>query len=401
MRGKKRSTAEIWQIRQRFVSTFLFEPVDRPPYWETILFWDDTIRRWQTEGMPQGVSGEEYFDMEALHWIPEVPIIWIPYYPPFEEELIEEGSGFRVIRNRYGIKLKEYTRGESIPQFLEFPVKDRASWEALQWRLDAEDPDRYVETRRKARAFNTRRGVPYGQEICPLPVCGGYGFCRNLFGEENLAYAYYDLPELMHQIMRKWLDFYCSLAAHLSDHLEFDFVYIWDDMAYKNGPLISPEMVSQFMQPYYAELIEHLRGLGYRLFLWDSDGDPRKILSLMVGAGINAFLPCEITSGVEPLSLRRQYGPSLSLCGGIDKRVLARSKGATYEEVMRKVPALLRLGGYVPAIDHGIPSDVPFDNYCYFIEIVRRLGREIQPDLLEQPRSRSAPSPWHPTRKPS
>jgi uroporphyrinogen decarboxylase len=181
--------------------------------------------------------------------------------------------------------------------------------------------------------------------------------------------------------MKTWLSFFAELSSRLSSILEFDFVYIWDDMSYKNGPLISPQMVEEFLIPYNTELIQQLKQLGYKLFMWDSDGDPRKIIPSFVGAGINAFLPCEINSGVEPLELQKKYGKTLSLCGGIDKRALARSKSNIHEEVMRKVPELLRHGGYVPAIDHGIPNDVPFENYCYFLELVRNLGKEITPEL--------------------
>jgi hypothetical protein len=376
-----RSRGETAAVRERFVRSFLFQPTDRPPYWETILFWDDTIRRWQQEGFPQGMTGEEYFGMESLYWIPEVPIIWIPYFPRFERSLIVDSPDVRIVRNEYGITLRENKQNESIPQFLDFPVKDRKSWERLKWRLDAVNPDRYTPLERKAADFNSRADAPPGQMICPLPICGGYGFLRNLFGEEGLAYVYYDSPEFVHDIMKTWLSFYTELSSRLSAILDFDFVYYWDDMSYKNGPLISPQMVDEFMTPYYRELIQHQKRLGYRLFMWDSDGDPRKIIPAMIATGINAFLPCEVNSGTEPLELQREYGKRLSLCGGIDKKVLARGRSDIYEEVMRKVPELLRHGGYVPAIDHGIPSDVSFENYRYFLEMVRNLGEDITPEV--------------------
>jgi hypothetical protein len=367
--------------RERFVRHFLFEPTDRPPYWETISFWDDTIRRWQGEGFPQGMSGEAYFHMESLYWIPEVPIIWIPYFPLFERSVIMDSSEYHIVRNEYGVTLKQNKQNESMPQFIEFPVKDRESWERLAWRIDATHPDRYTPLEKKASGFNARTETPPGQMICPLPVCGGYGFLRNLFGEEGLAYVYYDSPGLVHDIMKTWLSFYAELSSRLSVILDFDFVYIWDDMSYKNGPLISPRMVDEFMVPYYRELIQHQKGLGYRLFMWDSDGDPRKVIPSMLSSGINAFLPCEVNSETEPLELQKEYGKRLSLCGGIDKKMLARGRKDIYEEVMRKVPDLLRHGGYVPAIDHGIPSDVPFENYAYFLEMVRKLGNDIKPKL--------------------
>jgi hypothetical protein len=111
-----RSEQDIIAIRERFVRHFLFKPTDRPPHWETIQFWDYSIRRWEQEGFPKGRTGEDYFDLEALYWIPEIPIIWIPFYPAFEETRIEDLSDNRIIRNEYGITIKEYKKGESISQ---------------------------------------------------------------------------------------------------------------------------------------------------------------------------------------------------------------------------------------------------------------------------------------------
>lgn len=169
---------EIKTISDRFVKHFLFGPTDRPPYWEIILFWNDTIKRWENERFPKGMSGEEYFDMEALYWIPEIPITWIPFSPSFEEKLIEDHSDYRIIRNFYMIIFKEYKKGESIPQFLEFLVKERKSWEKLKWRLDATNPDRYIEIKKKEKNFNSRKNIPRNQKkrsgVSPLSQEEGF-----------------------------------------------------------------------------------------------------------------------------------------------------------------------------------------------------------------------------------
>jgi hypothetical protein len=47
--------------------------------------------------------------------------------------------------------------------------------------------------------------------------------------------------------------------------------------------------------------------------------------------------------------------------------------------VMRKTPQLLAGGGYIAGVDHGTPNDVPFENFCYLVETLRHLGRDIRP----------------------
>ena len=60
--------------------------------------------------------------------------------------------------------------------------------------------------------------------------------------------------------------------------------------------------------------------------------------------------------------------------GTIDKRALVKGKEAIREEVMSKVPFLLEQGGYFPSVDHAVPPDVTFENYCYYINTMREVA---------------------------
>jgi uroporphyrinogen decarboxylase len=40
---------------------------------------------------------------------------------------------------------------------------------------------------------------------------------------------------------------------------------------------------------------------------------------------------------------------------------------------MSKVPSLVNTGGYFPCLDHSVPIDVPFENFRYFIELLREI----------------------------
>ena len=95
---------------------------------------------------------------------------------------------------------------------------------------------------------------------------------------------------------------------------------------------------------------------------------------MVMEGGINVLWPVEPAAGMEPLELRKEYGRDLRLWGGIDKRALARGRDDIEHELLRKVPALLEDGGYIPMLDHDVPPDVPYDNYLYYVEIKRRIA---------------------------
>jgi uroporphyrinogen decarboxylase len=81
-----------------------------------------------------------------------------------------------------------------------------------------------------------------------------------------------------------------------------------------------------------------------------------------------------VAAGNDVLAVRKKYGKDLIIGGGIDKRALIKGKEATREEVMSKVPFLLEQGGYFACVDHRVPPDVTFENYCYYLNLVREIG---------------------------
>jgi hypothetical protein len=120
----------------------------------------------------------------------------------------------------------------------------------------------------------------------------------------------------------------------------------------------------------------------------DCDGNMDELIPLWLDAGINLFWPLEVAAGMDPLALRKQYGREIILAGGLDKRELMRDKESLRHEVMAKVPTLAATGPYFPSPDHLVPIDMPFDNFCYYIELLREIrGDEplgISPDHQRQ-----------------
>jgi len=356
--------------RERFLKICNFEPVDHPPRWDCFGFWGATIERFRREGLPPDVPPEQFFGMDGWQMLPvESGVTHIPFRPFFEHKIIEENERTVTYTDGCGITKRDRKIGAemSMSQFLKFQVSSRKDWEDLKWRLDPADPARYPDWA-EMQANYANRTVPLA-----LYICGGYGWPRNLLGEEQLAYTYYDDPGLMHDIMNHWMEFMKGICDRTLPNIECDFIYIWEDMAFKNGPLIGPKTFEEFMLPYYKEVISCMHSHGVRNIAVDSDGDNRPILDLFVEAGVNIFLPLEIAANMEPVEIREKYGRKLVLWGGIDKRALSKDKAAIKEELMRKVPQMMESGGFIPAIDHSVPPDVPFENYKYYTELLRGL----------------------------
>ena len=72
------------------------------------------------------------------------------------------------------------------------------------------------------------------------------------------------------------------------------------------------------------------------------------------------------TPGQDPVRLRKKFGRSLRLWGGVDKRELAKDRKAIDEHLCSFIP-LIEEGGFIPAVDHTVPPDVPLKNFMYYM----------------------------------
>jgi len=200
---------------------------------------------------------------------------------------------------------------------------------------------------------------------------GLYSRLRQWMGTENLSTAFYDQPDLIHEMLDFIVDFGKRLWRRALQTAEIDHFNYFEDFAFKNGPLFSPEFFRRFFKRRYEELNEELRAHGVKLISLDSDGNTEVLMGEMLDCGINAHWPCERAADMDPAKLRRDW-PEMALLGGVDKRELARDREAVRAHLLELAPVVAQ-GGFIPHVDHTVPHDVPYDNFCYYLELKGKL----------------------------
>ncbi len=351
--------------RERFLNTLRFEPVDHPP----LLLggpWFETRRRWEQEGLPAGVDLYEYFDLEPVSLVNVS--IETRLFPAFPEELLQEDDTYVILRTAKGsiVKRRKEMRHSGAEHYLEYAVKGPADREWLAARLDPANAERF------RNGWEQRLAENRGRRLTLVDFGSFFGDLHEHMGTEQTALAFYDCPDFVH-----WYN--DRIAAICEAGIErvlpaggVDLMGGHEDMAYKGASMLSPAMFREFMAPYYRRTVGKARALGQWLFLMDSDGDINELIPEWLAVGVNMFTPCEVAAGMDVRRLRAEYGREVLLMGGLDKRAFARGKEEVKAELQAKLP-LAAEGGYIPTFDHGVPPDVPWENYRYYVELSKEI----------------------------
>ncbi|MEE4312747.1 MAG: uroporphyrinogen decarboxylase family protein, partial [candidate division KSB1 bacterium] len=157
------------------------------------------------------------------------------------------------------------------------------------------------------------------------------------------------------------------------DELVIDQLSVHEDLAGKSGSLVGPSQIEAFIKPYFKTVWDLVSSRGTQIFDMDSDGNVNSVLDAFMDCGLNSMHPFEPAAGMDIVELRKKYGDTLRMRGGIDKHVLRKSKEDIRAELEYKMQPLMRQGGIAFGLDHRIPNGTPLENYRYYVD----LGREI------------------------
>jgi uroporphyrinogen decarboxylase len=225
--------------------------------------------------------------------------------PPFEQAVTEETEDYLVFQDEFGVKKKLNRREASTPEFVGWAVENRRDFERLvEERFNPDLASRVPENWRDI--VRKHRNRVYPLTIGGYPF-GFYGFMRYMMGEERLLYNLYDDPKLVRDMMSFFASFWIELWAQVLDEIDVDCANFWEDMSYKNGPLISPAMFREFMTPCYRRITGFLKERGVEVIVVDSDGNMDELIPLFLEAGLTGVLPIEARAGNDMVDIRRKY----------------------------------------------------------------------------------------------
>ncbi len=351
-----------------------YQPADRVPNYE-VGTWVQTKLRWKDEGLPvedlhwDWFVGEEHWGMDPREYID----VRFDMVPPYEEKVLAREGETEVIQRANGVVSRALVAGAadgmraSMDEYLRFPVANVADFRELKKRFRPSSPSRYPAywEQLQLAGWQQREHVLVLARNCS--TLGFYWRAREWMGTENLSYAWYDQPELMHEMMEFVADFTIETARPvLARGVRPDYVFLNEDMSMKTGPLLSPETYRTFIWPHLRRLVAFFKAEGVRWFVVDTDGNCELLIPLLLDAGVDAIWPLERASDMDPLAIRKKFGRALRLWGGVDKRELAKDPAAI-DAHLRTLQPLVADGGFIPTVDHLVSPDVSRANFEHYM----------------------------------
>lgn len=325
---------------ERFRALMAGKAVDRLPRWEWAMWWDETVERWQNEGLPFGPN--QIFEITEYFGLDPYKQFWFSTTDPTIDAVQHHVEGDVANMADYERRLPNLFFGH------DQAIADMAPW-----------------AERQAK----------GNAVVWATLEGFFWFARTLLGFDRMMLAYIEQPELLHRISQDLLDYNLSLLDKLEKNCPPTFITLAEDMSYNKGPMISEGVFDEFLAPYYRKLTERLRAMD-TLLIVDTDGDVTMMIPWLARVGVNGVLPLERQAGVDGMEVRKLY-PDFFLVGHYNKRVMHLGEDAMREEFERLVP-LMQAGRFIPSVDHQTPPDVSMEQYRIF----RRLLDEYTDERL-------------------
>ena len=342
--------------KERVLSALNHQEPDRIPVCE--YFWPEFEEKWRkTKGFSSDEDIYHYYKIDLRE-------LSCKRWPRINDHLTikKTSQQYEIFKDGWGTIVKQLPHS-STPEYLEFPIKKKSDIDNYNFE-SLEDPIRYSHF--LAMVENNKKTALFGH------VTGPYGLLWHTRGPEQSFYDIAEDPNFVRELVEKLTNGMIEIGIQqLERSKELLGIWIADDIAYNKGLMFSPDTYYKLFFPFLKKMCESFKKKGAKV-VYHSDGDIRQAIDILIDAGIDAINPLEVRTGMDVMELKEKYGDKLSFIGNIDNTGTLRigTKAEIKKEVNRKMKAA-KGGGYIIGSSHSIGSDIPVENYEYFLQIVQ------------------------------
>ena len=353
--------------RERFRRQMHYEKTDRCFNME-FGYWDENFIQWPLfvkHCITNNSQADVFFSFDHIATIGGD--YWL--HPTFSGEILSQTEKSKMILNEDGVVAEVPLDGHStIPHFIKPSIVTPDDWKTVkEERFRRDDPIRQIDVEALKKQHPSNRDYPLGVNTGSM-----IGKIRDMLTFEGLAYATFDYPDMVEDMVETCCLLVEDALDQLLPHFDFDYAAGWEDICFKNGPIITLDFFTEVVVPRYERIGKKLQAHGIDIWYTDCDGDVRPLLPGFLKAGINCLFPFEVNGCAHPAELLAEYGKDLRIMGGIDKIELGKGPEAI-RKYLESVAHLVERGGYIPFCDHRCPPNVKPEDYLYYLDLKKEM----------------------------
>ena len=339
---------------ERFFATLENKPVDRPASWLGIP---------AESALP---ALYEYFGVNDMVGLKAAvgDDIWpvdVPYdHPPANHV----ACAFDFAKADCNISLEERTL--TAPGYFE-DMTDPAEVEKFPWPNPADHID-------PAACKAAVDAVPEGYVKMGILWAAHFQDACAAFGMSNALMTMLAEPEMFQAVIDRIVDFYIDAGKIFYEATEgkLDAVLIGNDFGSQSGLMVGPDQLREYVFDGTRRIIDQAKSYGLRV-MHHSCGAIREIIPDLMEVGADCIHPIQaLATGMEPQSLKDEFGGKTCFCGGVDAQDLLVN--GTPDQVRAKVHELKRIfptGLIISPSHEAILPDIPPANVEALFKAVR------------------------------
>ncbi|RPJ45451.1 MAG: hypothetical protein EHM21_09380 [Chloroflexi bacterium] len=355
--------------KERFLAAVRRQPVDRVPMFDFLfqqpLYEALTGRRPESYNARDAVACALALDHDA---------VWVPFggFSGYQPRYLAEN----VYIDEWGTTYQKSPSSWPIDAPVDYPIKSRADLAAYH-PPDPNLPGRDAEIRAALAMNNDGIAITGG-------IAGPLATAWLLLGYERIAISLYDDPQLVRDVFAISNDFFKE-AARRSVEAGVHAMWISEDLGDSTRGFFRLNHFREFVLPYFAGLVEYVRGLGVPVLL-HSCGRISAYLPDLIETGISAIHPLQRTAGMDLHQVKAQYGSQVCIIGNIDSsRTLPFGTPVEVAAETREAIDIAAPGwGYVLGSDHSLHDGIPLDNILALFRTGAEHGRLIYQGKLQE-----------------
>lgn len=351
--------------RERVQRMFERQDHDRIPRYDS--YWDETIWRWQNEGL----IGEHQAALDLLK--SDFHSLGVTWPSPFPDQriVVSEDEQTEVIKDCWGATGRFWKGKSGTPEHIGFDCDSREKWEKIYKPAFVNS-----EIQLDSEAFKTQYAIARkaGRWIL-WHAAESFEVTRKTIGDAMVMVAMAEDPDWVVDISRTYTDCllrHCEAVSQLG--LEIDGLFMWGDMAYNRNTFCSPKMYRELIWPDHKRLADWAHSHGMK-FIYHTDGNISRVMDLYVEAGFDGLQPLEAKASMDIRNLCPKYGDKVAFQGNINVMLMMTNDLEQIEqEIISKFAAGKATKGYSYHSDHSVPPQVSLETYRHIISMIEHYG---------------------------